>query len=227
MPYEVVYPVAFRAGGDTTRDAFGKHIQEIARIYGILNELKSGKLDSSTLTETMRGHIESSNPHPNYHPPVPSMNDVTGNLAASRVYGDLTNATISRSRVTGLEGYVQGLIPPSSGDGITDALQKESGYVEFKNGLILQWGVSLDGTSREESLTVKFPKEFPNECFVVILTGYYGDITNIDRTTTNFYAHLQSQGKTGFEYVNWVMHTDFYGGIYRGKYHVKYLAIGR
>ena len=30
-PFNVGYPVDFRTGGDTTRDAFGKHIQEIMR----------------------------------------------------------------------------------------------------------------------------------------------------------------------------------------------------
>ena len=32
-PFNVNYPVIFRSGGDTTRVAFGKHIQEIERIY--------------------------------------------------------------------------------------------------------------------------------------------------------------------------------------------------
>lgn len=38
MPYEVSNPVKFYAGGDTTSQAIGKHIAEIARIYDILND---------------------------------------------------------------------------------------------------------------------------------------------------------------------------------------------
>ena len=38
MPYSVSNPVNFYAGGDTTSQAIGKHIAEIARIYDILND---------------------------------------------------------------------------------------------------------------------------------------------------------------------------------------------
>lgn len=38
MPFEVSNPVKFYAGGDTTSQAIGKHIAEIARIYDILND---------------------------------------------------------------------------------------------------------------------------------------------------------------------------------------------
>lgn len=37
MPYSVSNPVNFYAGGDTTSQAIGKHIAEIARIYEIIN----------------------------------------------------------------------------------------------------------------------------------------------------------------------------------------------
>ena len=55
-PFNVGYPVNFTSGGDTTRDAFSKHIQEIERIYGYLNALDAGKVsasDVSSLTGTV------------------------------------------------------------------------------------------------------------------------------------------------------------------------------
>ena len=50
-PWHEKFPVAFRSGGDTTRDAFGKHINEIKRIYELLNALDSGKLSAGDIDE--------------------------------------------------------------------------------------------------------------------------------------------------------------------------------
>lgn len=171
--HEVLFPVDFRPGGDTTRDAFHKHIQEIARIYGQISDLDSHKMDSDTLTNSLNEHIQDSNPHPNYKPSIP-IGNVTGNIPASRVVGALTQATIDKSRVTGLETYVQGLIPeiPETGDGITDSKISERGSITFKNGLIIQWGISADvgvGYPNKEKKEM-FPKKFPNACYIVVAT---------------------------------------------------------
>ena len=45
--FKVGYPVDFRSGGDTTQQAFGKHIQEIVKIYGDLNALNAESLSST------------------------------------------------------------------------------------------------------------------------------------------------------------------------------------
>ena len=52
-PWSVLYPVRFYSGGDTTRQAFGKHIQEIARIYGLLNALDAGKAGSDEIADVV------------------------------------------------------------------------------------------------------------------------------------------------------------------------------
>ena len=55
-PVAVQYKVNFYSGGDTTRDAFSKHIQELERIYGLLNALDTAKVsasDVSSLTSTI------------------------------------------------------------------------------------------------------------------------------------------------------------------------------
>ena len=41
MAYEIGYPVDFRSNGDTTKEAFSKHINEIKRIYSYLNDLEA------------------------------------------------------------------------------------------------------------------------------------------------------------------------------------------
>ncbi len=171
MPYGVEYPVAFVAGGDTTRDAFGKHIQEIERIYGILNSLDSNKLDSTTFNTTLGGklkeHIDDSNPHPNYKP---AFGNITGTLDGSKVSGNLSNATIAVGRVTGLESYVKGLIPDDKGDGITDAKLSEVGSVTFKNGLIVKWGNSGTLFAEKRFNWYEYPTAFPKACYTVLLS---------------------------------------------------------
>ena len=64
-PWDVQYPVRFYDGGDTSTQAFEKHIQEIIRIYGLLNALDEGKLDIGDFEKAMDAHIQDADPHPN------------------------------------------------------------------------------------------------------------------------------------------------------------------
>lgn len=52
-PWTPNYSVDFRSNGDTTRAAFGKHIQEIERIYGLLSGLGAAKIEAEDLTAAM------------------------------------------------------------------------------------------------------------------------------------------------------------------------------
>lgn len=99
-PWKVLYPVRFYSGGDTTSQAFGKHIQEIERIYGLLNALDAGKAGSAEIADALQKHIDSANPHPNWKPKI-SASDLTGDIPASKIVGDLTQAYIDISRVRG------------------------------------------------------------------------------------------------------------------------------
>ena len=225
------FPVKFESGGDTTRDAFGKHRQEINKIYTHLNWLNTHKVEASEVNGQIAGvesklttHINSSNPHPNYTPPVPSLDSLSGTLDISKITGNF-----GTDRITGLESYVKGLIS-DNGDGVTERVLNGNGYMKYSNGLILQWGV---GQSYDNTTDWKVPKKeifakkFDAVCFVVLLTGYYGDITNDGNTARNFYAHLEEKMLDGFTWKKWGMSTDFYGSDYKGKYHVEYIAIGR
>ena len=49
-PFSKGFAVNFKSGGDTTRDAFHKHIQEIDRIYGYLNALDADKVSASDVS---------------------------------------------------------------------------------------------------------------------------------------------------------------------------------
>ena len=59
-PWNVLYPVNFYSGGDTTRQAFGKHIQEITRIYGLLNALDAAKAGSEEIFEALQNLLHNS-----------------------------------------------------------------------------------------------------------------------------------------------------------------------
>ncbi len=163
-PFSKGYPVDFKSSGDTTRNAFGKHIQEIERIYGYLNALDAGKVSASdvsglsgsigNISSQLQAHIDSTNPHPNWKPSVgwsdltgtkPNLADFGGNLDASRVSGKLSNANIDTSGVNGLKSFVEGLIPSGggggSGTGITSLFSTaKTGYAKFGDLLTIQWG---------------------------------------------------------------------------------------
>ena len=64
-PWNVKYPTNFYDGGDSAAQVFEKHIQEIIRIYGLLNALDEGKLDIGDFERAMDAHINDSDPHPN------------------------------------------------------------------------------------------------------------------------------------------------------------------
>ena len=173
-PFSVEYPVNFRSGGDTTKDAFWKHIQEIERIYGLLTAIDAAAASSDSISGAISGelqqHINSTNPHPNWKPSL-SFDDITGNLAASRVVGKLTNATIDAGKVNGLSEIIGGEIPdpPDLNEVFPSTKIQTSGYVKLINGLIFQWGIS-DDLETDASNTSKFlfPTEFSNRCFLVI-----------------------------------------------------------
>lgn len=179
-PFDVAYPVAFRSGGDTTRVAFGKHIQEIKRIYGILNALDAEKLSASDLN----GMLDGFKPKLTFDDISGTLNlsrttgsldgsRISGQIAASKIYGNLSNANIDAGRVNGLSALIKSLIPASSGEGegITDIKKQENGYAIFNNGLIIQWGIS-DSTGVGH---VTFPVSFSTTCFIVVASTYVND----------------------------------------------------
>lgn len=126
-PWKVLYPVRFYSGGDTTSQAFGKHIQEIERIYGLLNALDAGKAGSADIADALQKHIDSTNPHPNWRPKINAgdiqggipieklignlpFDRISGDVPANRVVGDLTRAYIHASRVTDLKAFLRPFI---------------------------------------------------------------------------------------------------------------------
>jgi hypothetical protein len=184
-PWKVLYPVRFYSGGDTTSQAFGKHIQEIERIYGLLNALDAGKAGSADIADALQKHIDSPNPHPNWKPKL-SFDDISGNIDARRIYGDLVNAYIDASHVKNLQALINGAIPPPTpdkGDGIVQQYLGDNGYVRFANGLIVQWGKSSGrkGPSDAQKESISFPITFPSSVYMAIASIYTnagGDLNN-------------------------------------------------
>lgn len=195
-PWKVLYPVRFYSGGDTTSQAFGKHIQEIERIYGLLNALDAGKAGSADIADALQKHIDSPNPHPNWKPNL-SFDDITGNIDAKRIYGDLVNAYIDVSHVKNLQSLIDGAIPPPApdkGDGIIHHSLGSIGYIKFNNGFMLQWGGTTDITGHDESVhEYNFPVSFPTQCCQVVAT------LGVDRGDTgDFTGHIVGMSRTGF-----------------------------
>lgn len=218
-PFDVAFPVNFYSNGDTTKDAFYKHIQEIKRIYGIINAVNADKLSADEYAERLQRHIDDTNPHPNYKPSL-SFSDISGDLAGSRIIGELTRATISKDKVTGLQSFVTSLIPaapPDKGDGIVDLQKSQSGFVKFNNGLIVQWGISDDHGIRRQDF--HFP--FPTVCYVVVGCTYEKDgISNNGHSYGGSYNgfHINDWDNAGFGYYTYTEE--------RGSTWCSYIAIG-
>ena len=155
--YSPGYRVNFYSGGDTTREAFGRLIQEVERIYGILNALNHGKVDYS------------------------------GIINASKVGGLLTGATIDSDHVVGLGSKLQsvkseiqnGLSNFSSSNGIRASSLNEDGYVQIGSTLMFQWGIV------SKSAVVNFPRQFPLQCLNITLTLEVPEMITLTETISN------------------------------------------
>ena len=230
-PVDVAYKVNFYTGGDTTRVAFSKHINEIKRIYGLLNALDAGKASASdisgsigSITSSLTAHINSTNPHPNWKL---SFSDISGTLPGSRVVGPLPYATIDATNVTGLPQAINNQLPAPSGDGITSNSLNENGYVKFKNGLIIQWGCrTLDKSNWDEAsyLNASFPTAFSAQCYTLI-AGTEAEVPDSDNKSVDCMVQVKDITKTGFKYLV----QEFYRGSWHAwtKIHCNYIAIGK
>lgn len=227
-PFNVGYPVVFRSGGDTTRVAFGKHIQEIERIYGIVNALDSDKISASDLD----GKLGNFKPNMSFSDITGTLDmsritgnldfsRISGNLDASRVVGKLSNANIDAQNVNGLQSIVNGLIPKDKGDGITDFEAEEDGYFTFGNGLLIQWGVSDKGINHIGHVT--FPKKFPNKCLVVSASTYTKDGSLNGKEYGGSYCllNINQWDDSGFGFNT---QTEYFGSDWTA--YVSYIAIG-
>lgn len=176
-PWSVQYPINFVANGDTVHQGFYKHIQEITRIYGLLNALDSGKVTTTDLTSslanyvtttTFNSHVNSASPHPNL---TLGVDKITGNWPTSRISGnwDLSKVTgtLAVGKINGLEDYVKGI-----SSGITDVRLNTNGYVKFGNGLIIQWGAWAHGPNNlmERIKEFAFNIAFPSSCLSVVIS---------------------------------------------------------
>ena len=93
----------------------------------------------------------------------------------------------------------------TKGEGV-GRLEASSGYTEFPNGLVIQWGLTSGGGTTE---TVMFGTVFPNACFQVISQA--GNPSGGGTANTNTY----NIGKDRFDI--------YHGG---GERPARWLAIG-
>lgn len=230
-PYSAAFPVNFTSNGDTTRDAFKKHMDEISRIYGLLTDFDKDIASAESTSGALSAHISSSNPHPNWKPSY-SFSDITGNLPMSRVSGDLdasrvvgalNRATIDYSKVIGLSAFVDGKVPTDKGDGVTEKNLSENGYMKFNNGLMLQWGKTkyqyeYVHPSTENEAT--FGKAFTSSCYGVIAQVCH----NGTDTTLGAMTSVTGISKTGFKYIHEKFSSSNGGG--NNPWYLRYIAIG-
>ena len=211
-PFSVAYPVNFVSQGDTTKEAFHKHIQEIEAIYGILNSLDSDKVSASEVNtkftqidnsvtqvkNDLTSHINNSNPHPNWKINLGSQTE--GSLDGSKISGVINNATIPYGNVTGLTSYINGL-DLGNGDGITSISKNANGYVVFNNGFTIIWGVRNFSSSQTNDtsaeFTQTFSKSFPTACLSVNVNLGYEVTLDGDRQV---FALLRAITKNNFKF---------------------------
>ncbi len=197
-PWNVQYPINFVANGDTVHEGFNKHIQEIARIYGLLNALDAGKADTSDLTalrdsliaaiEAVSGgpvpdifmsdlinHINSDNPHPNL-----LLTNTKGKLPVSRVDGLIPYLEADAGFVNWINSLIAAAIAGSSGGSYlkqngtkTMSVTISSKTMGNTSGDNATWHVLLSG-----SVTISIPKAYAN-------TSYDAKVT-LTASNTNF-----------------------------------------
>ena len=184
-PWDVLYPVRFYSGGDTTRQAFGKHIQEIERIYGLLNALDAGKLGSNEIADAI-GNIthnglnglQGGTAMERYHLTAAQVQKLEGAASGGDIIKEHNSLSgleggggghfyhLSQAQKNGLDDLIQ-----NGGGGIVDESLSGDGYVVFANGFTVQWGERKFTRSEYQSIvTGRFPIAFRVACWGVVAT---------------------------------------------------------
>lgn len=224
VPYEVAYPVNFQSGGDVTKEAFGKHIQEIERIYGIINGLNASKVSADEFKSKLQSHIDDSNPHPNLNlsntqGTLPSSR-ITGNFDFSRITGSLDTSRITgnfdTSRINGLANFINGKIPSV----ISASTRAENGFVEINESLIINWGKIKFSSRNTGEVTANFVRSFPGQCRNVVASlGYSASSIDQDR---QLFLLIRSYNKTSVTFqVQEDTDTERWDNVY-----ISFIAIG-
>jgi len=185
-PWNVQYPINFVANGDTVHEGFNKHIQEIARIYGLLNALDAGKADTSDLTalrdsliaaiEALSGgpvpdifmsdlinHINSDNPHPNL-----LLTNTKGKLPVARVDGLIPYLEVDAGFANWIKSLIAAAIAGLSG-GVE--ITSGSGYVQIGEILMCFGRTAGNNSNTLSPLKGTFKKTFSQVLFN-IASGY-------------------------------------------------------
>lgn len=213
-PWTPNYPVDFKSNGDTTRAAFGKHIQEIERIYGLLSGLGAAKIEAEDLTAAMTANknewttaiaaeksaresaiaAEKSARESAIAAEVTARSN--GDVALGRRIDGLTfgniGGTLGMDRTTGNldASRINGLGDVIRQNTVAEGEVSANGYAKFGNGLMIQWGkwtFEVDH-SKEYIKTRNFPRPFPTQCFQVVLT-----------TNVRLYEELENKDYSGVD----------------------------
>ena len=221
MAYELGYPVDFRSAGDTTREAFSKHINEIKRIYSYLNDLDSNKASKNLDTETakiksdLNSHKTSTDPHPNWTP-ILNFSDLHGSL--------------SYSKIDGLDERIRIISPPFTNKE-TATCDGSHNMVKLNSNLTIISGMErflgLPRTAWGDSTVIEitYPWEMPNHTVGLALTLEVYDSSTVWDTTTwaNLVPVVVTRKKTGFTFL---IHPPDEAADKFSNMAINYIAIG-
>ena len=210
MAYSVGNPIVFKSGeegGDSVSVAFSKHIQEITRIYGILNELARADISANDLEELKSGNISGERVIGTIAGNILGSH-IKGAVDASQVSGPLTWCTMEAGNVNGLSQFINGVIDGRVDINISEsAFSSRVGYIKLSNGLIAQWGNSGNIFQGANIGGMTFPFTFNSGCYMLQVTYKDTDINgntwcSVVSCTKNSFFCIRGRGSSGSSVVD-------------------------
>ena len=213
-PWDVQYPVNFYENGDTVTQAFEKHIEEIVRIYGLLNALDAGKVTVEDFNAAMAAERQARIDADNAEAAARANADTAiWNKINGLTFGDI-KGSLGTDRINGLADAIK-----NSGGGVTDSSTGQNGYIKFANGMMLQWGRTPEVTDGGGPFDTSFPMPFPNSCMAVASSLCIPE--EHWSINANIFIQIFEIRKNGFKYF--FQSAEFAQGSH---FYVSYIAIG-
>lgn len=206
--YAPGYPVNTNPGpvGDTVKTAVDKHIAEFLKAYADISALYQQILVELRYADVDMVDGKHADNTANNIPVLNSSGELTSDV-------NNTNVTTAELIVNGTaainELNVKELIV--RGNSSAETL-KDTGYVKFTNGLILQWGFTGTITG-QGAYTVTFSIPFPSSCWHVYLSiknptigndDMFPRVLNINSTGAELYAEAASSALHGTRVISYL-----------------------
>ena len=225
--FSVEYPVNFRSGGDTTKDAFWKHIQEIQRIYDIMNAINAASASSDSISGAISGELQRHEINPNTHQNIKlKFTNLTDKINAVTQIAD---NSIPTGKINGLSALISNIVDIPTinySNAFPSSKIQENGYVKLANSLVIQWGnMTLSKPLQEKAYKVTFSQAFEEKCLNISLTLQSTEGSNALSITPQ--TIKEKITKTDFEFfLQYFWNSVDEVGSYQGNVSISYIAIG-